>query len=219
MLTRKSTARSLPKFIFIRPSWGMRFSEMSSLEMTLMREASLSLMATGGLATSRSSPSMRNRTRYWCSKGSKCRSEARMPMASTSIFCKNFTTGASSTSLLLVGPSLRPSAANSSSSTSSPTIKSSTSAVDLANISTQRESLSYSAITQSTCSPLANLMRSAAVWSDGSAVATIKRLPRLLRTNTPSSAHTLASNRSLGSFCGAAASKSISGVLKASDTL
>ena len=65
--TRKSITRSAAIFSFIRPSCGTRFSEMSMREITLMREASLSLIATGGEAISRSSPSTRKRTRYWCS--------------------------------------------------------------------------------------------------------------------------------------------------------
>ena len=60
--TRKSMAL-LPNFIFMRPSCGTRFSEMSSRLMTLMRDASFSLMASGGWVISRSSPSTRNRTR------------------------------------------------------------------------------------------------------------------------------------------------------------
>ena len=63
VLTRKSITRSGPILSFILPSCGTRFSEMSMREMTLMREASLSLMATGGEAISRSSPSTRKRTR------------------------------------------------------------------------------------------------------------------------------------------------------------
>jgi hypothetical protein len=63
VLTRKSITRSGPTLSFILPSCGTRFSEMSIFEMTLMREASLSLMATGGEAISRSSPSTRKRTR------------------------------------------------------------------------------------------------------------------------------------------------------------
>jgi len=47
----------------MRPSCGTRFSEMSSREMTLMRDASLSLITVGGLAISRNSPSTRKRTR------------------------------------------------------------------------------------------------------------------------------------------------------------
>ncbi len=62
MLTRKSIVL-LPNFNFIRPSCGTRFSEMSSREMTLMREASFSLMAIGGCVISRNSPSTRKRTR------------------------------------------------------------------------------------------------------------------------------------------------------------
>ena len=62
VLTRKSIAL-LPNFSFIRPSWGTRFSAMSMRLMTLMREASLSLIAIGGCVISRNSPSMRKRTR------------------------------------------------------------------------------------------------------------------------------------------------------------
>ena len=50
--TRKSIARVFDSVIFMRPSCGTRFSEMSSLETTLMREAIFSLMASGGWATS-----------------------------------------------------------------------------------------------------------------------------------------------------------------------
>ncbi|MCY1383411.1 hypothetical protein D9M69_715330 [compost metagenome] len=63
VLTRKSITRSGPILSFIRPSCGTLFSEMSMREITLMREANLSLIAMGGEAISRSSPSTRNRTR------------------------------------------------------------------------------------------------------------------------------------------------------------
>ena len=63
VLTRKSMVLSLDIFSFMRPSCGMRFSEISMRDITLMREASFSLMAGGGDAISRSSPSMRKRTR------------------------------------------------------------------------------------------------------------------------------------------------------------
>ena len=62
VLTRKSIAL-LPNLSFMRPSCGTRFSAMSRREMTLMREASLSLIAIGGCVISRNSPSMRKRTR------------------------------------------------------------------------------------------------------------------------------------------------------------
>ena len=61
--TRKSIARDFDNTSFIRPSCGTRFSEMSSLEMTLMRAANFSLMAMGGWAISRSTPSTRKRMR------------------------------------------------------------------------------------------------------------------------------------------------------------
>jgi hypothetical protein len=56
------------------------------------------------------------------------------------------------------------------------------SAAVVALASTSLESLSYSAMTQSTPIWVANLIFSAASWSEGSAVATISRLLRLLRT-------------------------------------
>ena len=61
--TRKSMARLWEITSFIRPSCGIRFSEMSRREITLMREASFSLIASGGCANSRSSPSIRRRIR------------------------------------------------------------------------------------------------------------------------------------------------------------
>ena len=183
VLTRKSITRSGPIFSFILPSCGTRFSEMSSLEITLMRAASFSLIATGGEAISRSSPSTRKRTRYVCSNGSKCKSEARMLKASNSIFCKNFTTGASSTSDAAASlMSEAASVVNSSNSKSSPMMCSIASAALVVDASTILDSLSYSAITQSTPIWVENLIFSATSWSDGSAVATIKRLLRLLNT-------------------------------------
>ena len=62
VLTRKSMAL-LPNLSFMRPSCGTRFSAMSSREMTLIRDESLSLIAIGGCVISRNSPSIRKRTR------------------------------------------------------------------------------------------------------------------------------------------------------------
>ena len=59
VLTRKSIALFFDRTSFMRPSCGTRFSEMSSLEMILMREATLSLITSGGWAISISSPSSR----------------------------------------------------------------------------------------------------------------------------------------------------------------
>ena len=63
VLTRKSIVLSRPILSFMRPSCGKRRSEMSMREITLIREASFSLMLTGGDPISRSSPSIRKRTR------------------------------------------------------------------------------------------------------------------------------------------------------------
>ena len=57
--TRKSIALFLVSTSFMRPSCGTRFSAMSRREMTLMREATLSLIASGGCATSERMPSTR----------------------------------------------------------------------------------------------------------------------------------------------------------------
>ena len=77
--------------------------------------------------------------------------------------------------------------------------------------STILESLSYSAMIQSTPIWVANLIFSAACWSDGSAVATIRRLLRLLSTTTRKAWQILASSRFLGSRCRSMASRSSSG--------
>ncbi len=59
VLTRKSIALVFDSTSFIRPSCGTRFSEMSSFEITLMRDAILSLITSGGCATSDRMPSSR----------------------------------------------------------------------------------------------------------------------------------------------------------------
>ena len=57
--TRKSIARVFDNTSFIRPSCGTRRSAISSFEMTLIREATLSLIVSGGWAISISTPSTR----------------------------------------------------------------------------------------------------------------------------------------------------------------
>ena len=59
VLTRKSMARLFDSTSFMRPSCGTRFSEMSRRDSTLMRDATLSLIAIGGCATSDRMPSRR----------------------------------------------------------------------------------------------------------------------------------------------------------------
>ena len=63
VLTRKSMVRVADRMRRMRPSCGTRFSEMSSLASTLMRETSLSRIDSGGIAWSRSTPSTRMRMR------------------------------------------------------------------------------------------------------------------------------------------------------------
>ncbi|MDT4875922.1 hypothetical protein FQZ97_1113270 [compost metagenome] len=64
VLTRKSMDFALEIFILIRPSWGLRRSEISSAAITLSRAAMRLANWTGGFATSCSMPSVRKRTRY-----------------------------------------------------------------------------------------------------------------------------------------------------------
>ena len=60
----------------MRPSCGRRFSAMSSLDMTLMRETTSGATARRLCSTSRSTPSTRKRTTRRFSKGSTWMSEA-----------------------------------------------------------------------------------------------------------------------------------------------
>ena len=59
--TRMSTSRPATRSE-MRPSWGTRFSAMSSRAMTLMRETSSGASARLGCTTSRRTPSTRKRT-------------------------------------------------------------------------------------------------------------------------------------------------------------
>jgi hypothetical protein len=73
--TRTSTGRP-PMRSVIRPSWGSRFSAMSSCAMILMRDTSAACSSRRGRTTSRSVPSTLNRTCEYDSKGSMWMSEA-----------------------------------------------------------------------------------------------------------------------------------------------
>jgi hypothetical protein len=126
-----------------------------------------------------------------------------MLKASSSIFCRNLTTGASSTSdaaasLSSVSPD---SIVDSSNSKSSPMMLSMASLALVAPASTILVSLSYSAMIQSTPIWVENLIFSPACWSDGSAVATIRRLFRLDSTTTRRAWQILVSSRFLGRRC------------------
>ncbi|MNP64222.1 hypothetical protein D3C76_1597030 [compost metagenome] len=63
VLTRKSMDLALEIFILIRPSWGLRRSEISRAAITFKRAAIRLANCIGGLATSCSMPSVRKRTR------------------------------------------------------------------------------------------------------------------------------------------------------------
>ena len=127
-----------------------------------------------------------------------------MLKASSSILCRNLTTGASSTSDGAASSSssmVDASIVDSSNSKSSPMMLSIASVAVAVAASTILDSLSYSAMIQSTPIWVANLIFSAACWSDGSAVATIRRLLRLLSTTTRKAWQILVSSRFLGSRC------------------
>ena len=98
VLTRKSILLRSVIFSFIRPSCGLRFSAISSRDITLIRAESLVANVLGGLATSCKMPSIRKRIRYLCSYGSKCKSEAPFLMASIKILLIYTMIGASSLS-------------------------------------------------------------------------------------------------------------------------
>ena len=80
-------------------------------------------------------------------------------------------------------------------------------------------SLSCSTMTHSGESWVANLIRSAASWSVGSAPPMKRRLPRLPRTTTWYCAASLASMTFCGSFCASTAVRSSSGSASAVDSV
>jgi len=87
----------------MRPSWGLRFSAMSRPAMILRRDVRGPSSARSSDATSRSTPSMRRRTRTRFAKGSTCTSEARCTRASSSVRATSRMMGASSSSALEPG--------------------------------------------------------------------------------------------------------------------
>ena len=105
----------------MRPSWGSRFSAMSSFAMIFRRDVIASRNFIGGAITSYSMPSMRNRTRNSFSYGSMWMSLAPFWMADISIRFTSRMIGAS--------PPWRSSEATSIWSSSSRTSTSSSTAV------------------------------------------------------------------------------------------
>ncbi|CRW98505.1 hypothetical protein PAERUG_P53_London_9_VIM_2_02_13_03224 [Pseudomonas aeruginosa] len=93
--TRMSTSRP-PTRREIRPSWGIRFSAMSSRAMTLIRDTSRAASSRLGSSTSRSTPSTRKRTTRRFSKVSRWMSEAFSRIASPRIALIRRMIGASS---------------------------------------------------------------------------------------------------------------------------
>ena len=139
-----------------------------------------------------------------------------MLIASMSIFCRKRTTGASSTSTVISAFSgAGPSSSVTSKSKSPPASDSMTSLADALWLSICRISLSYSTITHSGVSCVANLMRSAASWSVGSAAPMNRRLPRLPSAMSWYWLAILLSSTLRGSFCKSTALRSSSGSAKA----
>jgi hypothetical protein len=106
---------------------------------------------------------------------------------------------------------------DSSNTKSSPMMLSIASLAVVARPSTILVSLSYSAITQSTPICVANLTFSAACWSDGSAVATIRRLLRFESTTIRKSWQIFGSSSPFGRRCRSIAFRSSTGAPNAVD--
>ena len=80
VVTRRSMRRSSTATL-TRPSWGTRFSAMSSSLMIFSREITAPIIRFGTWAASLSTPSTRKRTRSSPSSGSRWMSEAPSPTA------------------------------------------------------------------------------------------------------------------------------------------
>ncbi len=150
--------------------------------MTLRREEMRALSLIGGEATARSMPSMRKRTRKFCSYGSKWMSEAPRLIASTSTLLTNLTTGASSFDIASWPPSPPSSSIAPSSRFSRPSASSSPSTtVEVAlNACSIARSICCSSIRIGSMMWLDwNLISSSACRLVGSDTPTNRRLPRL----------------------------------------
>ena len=176
---------------------------MSSREITLIREASFSLIASGGWANSRSSPSIAAAGSGRTSRRARSAGPRRRRwMASSRIFCRNFTTGASSTSAARVAG--WPAA-------SSVAARSSVEAVvdQLCQLLRPRSAEPLDELDQLVVLDDDRVDRGIAVWnlirssvcrSVGSEIATEIRLPRLPSATTRVSVASLRSIRSPGSW-------------------
>jgi hypothetical protein len=143
-----------------------------------------------------------------------------MLMASMSIFCRKRTTGASSTSGVTSVFSVGPLSSSVTSKSKSELARlSSTSLALVLWLSTWRISLSYSTITHSGVNCVANLMRSTASWSVGSAAPMKRRLPRLPSTISWYWVAIFWSTRLRGSFWVSTAFRSSRGSASADDSV
>ena len=141
-------------------------------------------------------------------------------MASISIFCRKRTTGASSTSVAAASASGAGLASSvTSNSKSDEAMALSWSSAEAVWPSSSLASLSCSTMTHSGVSWVANLMRSMASWSVGSAPATKRRLPRLDSTSTWYWADSLLSITPLGRRCTSMAEMSSTGTARACDSV
>ena len=94
VVTRRSMRRS-STLTPTRPSWGTRFSAMSSSLMILMRETTPATMRFGTRAVSWSTPSIRKRIRISSSSGSKWMSDAPSATACPRMLLTSLITGPS----------------------------------------------------------------------------------------------------------------------------
>ncbi len=95
--TETRTSNALPaKFRAMRPSCGIRFSAISNLAITFIRDTNNSATWRCNSNIFLNTPSIRNLTVSFLSKDSMCISDANSLIASTRMLLINFITGASS---------------------------------------------------------------------------------------------------------------------------
>ena len=141
-------------------------------------------------------------------------------IASISIFCRKRTTGASSTSLASCASAGWLVTSSVTSNSKSPEDSDSIASLVLAPVvSSNLVSLSCSTMTHSGESWVANLIRSAASWSVGSAPPMNRRLPRLPSTTTWYCDASFVSMTFLGSLVASIAVRSSSGNASAVDSV
>ena len=147
-----------------RPSWGTRFSAMSSEAMIFTRETTPAVMRLGIVVVSRSTPSTRKRTRMSRPSGSKWMSDAPSSTAWAMIELTSFITGPSSADSRI---SVTSASSSSPSCTASATASSRRLMRPISPLMSSGE-----ATTGCTSRPVRSLRSSSASTFDGSDIAT-----------------------------------------------